>query len=487
MPPIIYIFCIKNSDDRDLLSYNVISHSLNNQTVASDPNTGTSPAVHLYGRYSMAVDASSGNLVISATGYNYLQQYPVDEGYLWYYDIKADPSSPVFKKTKDIGIRVESLIIENDFAYCSTYNGYVVIIGLSSSGLIKRSEIIARGNGLDIDIHKGSHRLLVASGTSAASLIAFQESEDINYGSTVGLSFGGIGNNNVFYDGQFLYTPVGGSPGYLKSYTMSTDGNVSLYSQCELDVKNVLVRGNYVFAGYKGLSIGKMSEAGKLDNLSVNTIQLMNDVNNLEIWGDYLYVSEGNMGVEIFDISTPEFPQSVGWVNSFSDARMIIVRDDKLYFIDSGYGLCCYDVADPVNPVYLGDFCDTNSNKSGSGLTSSGDYIYYLTSTGLYILSGNNVTSWQNADSGSSILGSALYYLDNSETALYGLNAQGRVLYTSVYVGSPHLAAFDIEQPTKPKLFFTDYDRGISYSYTEVFGNAVFYYMEHNFLPVYIH
>ena len=459
----------KGGDDVKLLSYNVDTHAFQSVVVVNDPVASPD-----YATFCMDADSDSGNLVIGATSYQYQGNYPLDEGTLWYYDIGSDLLNPGFQVTGDIGIRVEDLKIKGNIAYCSTYNGYVIAVGLSElSGFTILSESTTPGYGVNLDL--ADNRVIVAGGSSAASVVTMQNS-DILYGDQFLLTFSGFNDNSISYDSSYLYVPQA-NPFSLKSYSVAADGSLSFISELSLTTANALAYGGYLFTGYEDLFISVLPENGRVNNLDLNTVSLQGIITGLDIWGDYLYIAQGNFGVEIFDISDPGFPVSVAWVNSYNKAADICVQDDMLLLGDGFYGIYSYDVSNPDNPVVLGTFRDTASNLACNGLAVSGDYVYYSTSTGLYVLNKSDASYWRSADSGGNDLGSALHRLDGIGI-INGLSVQGSSLYAIQSQSGTRFAAIDISVPGKPELNYIDYSGAVLFGGDKVLvlGNHIFTY-----------
>jgi len=467
-----------------LTTYNTVSRTGSTDLIYKDlPYISNSDPLPLYGKFCLTADETSGKLIVAATGFEYQYNYPVDKGFLWSYDISADPANPSAEQYREMAIRIEDIKMKGSKAYCSTYNGSILIVEISSSGIVKSSDISARGNGVCLDLHKSSNRLIAASGSSAASLVKFAEYPPSIYGDSIPVGFGGIGGNGACFDGSFLYVPNNGTPKKLNVFSAGSDGTLTKHSELGLKVKNVLVRGQYLFTGYSDLTVSRMTTPGRVDNLMPVSVHLLGDVNCFDIWGDYLYVSEGSAGVEIFNISDPAAPVSVGWANSWSKSTEILVADDRLYMVDNDFGLRCYDVSVPEKPVHLGDFCDESSTKRGRGVSVSGDYVYYATDTGLFVLPAESASNWRNALTAGNSHGSAVEWIEND---IYGLEAEGDLLFTTMKEGTNcYLSAFDIQIPRKPELFYMDYNKSLgSMAGIEVFGNSLFAWMEHQLYPV---
>ncbi len=469
---------VSASTDWNLTAYDVTAHTqttytLHHRVIGSE----------VYGAFSLEADASSGNLVVAASGYHYQYIYPADKGFLWYFDIGTDPADPSLERYEEMGIRIDDVEVLGARAFCSTYNGLVLVVDLNSTALIARSEIKARGYGPDLDVADGSARVIVASGSSGVSYTVIEDSQSPSYGDIVSLGYGGIARNNVCFADGYLYAPTGQTT--MKSYTQRSDGSLTLFSERAMDTRSVLVRGNYLFTGYKTLTIARMSAKGDVASMEVLAeLNVMGDITGLAIRGDYLYVSEGNFGVEIFNISDPSRPESIGWANSFGEAREIFIARDRLIMADTSLGLRCFDVSVPESPELLGDFRDTDSDAGTDGLSVAGDYIYWATSTGLFVLRGEDASTWRNASSVSGDPGSALDWVD---TEMNCLNAQGDALYAAVKASQFYFGAFDITLPAKPDLFYMNYDTYIKNSPVMVVsGSHFFSHQEHDMRPFYL-
>ena len=146
----------------------------------------------------------------------------------------------------------------------------------------------------------------------------------------------------------------------------------------------------------------------------------------LTVSGNYAYVPDGVSGLQIIDISTPEFPSPIGSYDGEPgetvNAWDVAVSGDYAYVGDRLLGLQIVDVSDPFNLSLTGSYSDGGGI---SGVTVSGNYAYLVSSRDFRIvditnksnpISSGSTTIWTGGgDQGISVVVSGDYaYVANN-------------------------------------------------------------------------
>ena len=143
--------------------------------------------------------------------------------------------------------------------------------------------------------------------------------------------------------------------------------------------------------------------------------------------GRIAYVATGDAGLEVIDISTPEYPKFIFRDDLPEYANFVEVKDGVVYVgyvpegLASQYSMRAYDVQNPYRPYYIG------SSQGRSGVAHSeatqGAYYYEVNQEGLEIYHYEDARSVRKV---------ASYYLHDTAYALalhdnYVYVANGRV------------------------------------------------------------
>lgn len=146
--------------------------------------------------------------------------------------------------------------------------------------------------------------------------------------------------------------------------------------------------------------------------------------------GSYVYGFSNTEGLQVLNISNPEFPFIETVVDSFVYLFKGVVQDDILYMTDNNFGIRIYDISNPVSPFQIGIY------ETGDGaydIAVDGNYIYYSDGETLHIL---NVLDPANPYEVSSF--------SHSLIGQYFVYADGLISFTGMYLGMLFL---NVENP----------------------------------------
>lgn len=143
--------------------------------------------------------------------------------------------------------------------------------------------------------------------------------------------------------------------------------------------------------------------------------------------GRIAYIASGSGGLEVIDVSDPEYPHLIYSYDLPEYVNYVEVKDGVVYVayvpegLQSYYSVHTFDVYNPYHPYYIG----SSQGQSGVGHSSveRDDYYYEVNSEGLEIFKNFDGNSYDKVGS---------YYLHDSAYALalhnnYVFIANGRV------------------------------------------------------------
>lgn len=143
--------------------------------------------------------------------------------------------------------------------------------------------------------------------------------------------------------------------------------------------------------------------------------------------GRIAYIASGNGGLEVIDVSDPEYPHLIYSYDLPEYVNFVEVEDGVVYVayvpegLQSYYSVHAFDVYNPYRPYYIG----SSQGQSGVGHSSvvRGDYYFEVNSAGLEVFKSFDGRSYDKVGS---------YYLHDSAYALalydnYVFIANGRV------------------------------------------------------------
>ncbi len=105
--------------------------------------------------------------------------------------------------------------------------------------------------------------------------------------------------------------------------------------------------------------------------------------------GSIVYIASGDGGLEVIDVSNPEYPHLIYSYNLPEYVNYVEVKDDVVYVayvsegLQSYYSVHAFDVYNPYNPYYIGS--GKSQNGVGHSSAVSGAYYYEVNSEGLEI------------------------------------------------------------------------------------------------------
>ncbi len=143
--------------------------------------------------------------------------------------------------------------------------------------------------------------------------------------------------------------------------------------------------------------------------------------------GRTAYIATGDAGLEVIDVSTPEYPKFIFRDDLPEYANFVEVHDGVVYvgYVPEGqgasYSIRAYDVQNPYRPYYIGS--RQNSGRVAHSEATQGAYYYSVSQDGLEIY------RYRDARSVSRV---ASYYLHDTPYAVavhnkYIFIANGRV------------------------------------------------------------
>jgi hypothetical protein len=131
-----------------------------------------------------------------------------------------------------------------------------------------------------------------------------------------------------------------------------------IHGQVGGEIKNYIIRGNYIYAG-SGPTLIIIDQTDRKDPSLVGQSVVMPDiVQDIAVQGDYAYVAAGRGGLRIFDISDPANPREVGFFTEIDYAAFVAVSSGYAYVAGNealtsvkGHGLYIVDIIDPKDPT----------------------------------------------------------------------------------------------------------------------------------------
>ena len=429
------------------------------------------------------IDTASGIMVIvsqpDVTDSHYYH------GGVWVYDIST-PGTPDFQGGIDVGIPLTDVEIKDSFAYCSTKNGKVKVLGISTpSNIYERVEYDTTGDSPGIGLN--DEGIIVADDSAGITTIKTGDTESLTVVDTESPSQ----SYGSYLKGDRLYLAQRFG---VSAYQITSGGMMSQLNYQSMYSEDVVVLGNHAFYATGSNTSGEIAVIGLSGNGDVSASpQYYSGVDNttsLDYWGDYLYAGEGGAGVEIFDISDPENLVSVGLIPVNRSAEFVLARDDYLYIADNWYGLLCYNITDPLDPIYIGDFYNRNSDaaeRSATNISATKDHIVFSADLATYILPARPQSDWVEANASSSgisagsltptELGSALAAVNLYNS---GLLAEGSILY---FTKSFTVYMYSLEKADSPRMIYISPYGLISGNNEtiELFGNYIVVH-DHNTL-----
>ncbi|MHC1737523.1 MAG: M6 family metalloprotease domain-containing protein [Ignavibacteriaceae bacterium] len=152
------------------------------------------------------------------------------------------------------------------------------------------------------------------------------------------------------------------------SYNTVAVDSVNTSEAISLDTKDDLV---FLADGSKGVKIYRISEEGKLTQLSTLTLPLI--ARKVKVSGNYLFVANESAGLRIFDISNPSAPFQAGLFDTPGQVKDIVIRDTVAFVSDGLRGLNALSIKD-LSAIYsLQSFPGLGVIKN---IAIHGDYIY---------------------------------------------------------------------------------------------------------------
>ncbi len=400
------------------------------------------------------IDTASGIMVIVSQP-DYTDSYYYHGG-VWVYDIST-PGTPDFQGGIDAGIPLTDVEIKDSFAYCSTKNGKVKVLGISTpSSIYERVEYDTTGDSPGLGLN--DEGIIVADDSAGITTIKTSNAESLTEADTESpsQSYGSFLKGDILYLAQRFG---------VSAYQITSGGMMSRLNYQSMYSEDVVVLGDYAFYAAGSNTSGEIAVIGLSANGDVSASPRyyvgVDNTTSLDYWGDYLYAGEGGAGVEIFDISDPENLVSVGLIPVNRSAEFVLARDDYLYIADNWYGLLCYDITDPLNPIYIGDFYNRNSDaaeRSATNISATKDHIVFSADLATYILPARPQTDWVEANASSSgisagsltpaELGSALAAINLYNS---GLLAEGSILY---FTKNFTVYMYSLEKADSPRMIY---------------------------------
>jgi len=190
---------------------------------------------------------------------------------------------------------------------------------------------------------------------------------------------------------------------------------------------------------------GDRYEARKVDIQALSYITTNGTALDIALSDDAMvaYVASGEGGLEVIDISIPEYPRLVHSYDLPEYVNYVEIKDGRVYVANmlqkqaQYFKLYAFDTYNPYEPAYLG--YDNGSNGVGHSRVKKGTYLYEVGQEGLQIHKENDSVYYP---AGSYYLHGTSYAVAVHKNYIFIANGRDgvRVLKTDVteYVGRVH-------------------------------------------------
>lgn len=150
----------------------------------------------------------------------------------------------------------------------------------------------------------------------------------------------------------------------------------------ETDARDVAIRGSTAFVAAHSHGLQVLDVSNPDFSHIVGAAATSGNALGLTVSGDLAFVAAEWGGLDVVDVADPTNPRRVGTVDPSGEARGVAVRGDYVYLADGD--LQVLDVSDAANPVRVGGF---DTPGYAGMVTLSGDYAYVTDDrAGLHIL-----------------------------------------------------------------------------------------------------
>ena len=211
-------------------------------------------------------------------------------------------------------------------------------------------------------------------------------------------------------------------------------------------IDNVAVSGNYAFitnaANLSHLCIFDIADPSNA--IEVSDIEWPHMLLSIEKAGNYVYLGTYDHGMQIVDVSSPEFPIIRGTFQVYGRIFDLFLQDHYAYIANFDWGLHIVDITDAANPVLVGQYY-TGPNTSMS-IFVAGDLAYIAGNSA----GGNSALKIINVGNPNA---PALVSEMQLPANLYDIVVAGGYAFVS---GSPnYFGVVDISNPYSPSLLST--------------------------------